>query len=601
MAKKGRHRRGGRVTPKGTRPESYREPVRRDLSGWDDPEPDLMRDVRAVMADEHPLRLLALVSSLLAVVDPRRANPFERQATSAGAGPSREELLGTFIEVDRPETSALLAAVAALGASEIERRRIARVLEGRSHRLPDWLSDMSRAEALRAVETSHVLHDGDSVVIGIRLPSGHELSAVVYIDHNLGTLVKDAFVVSEPIDDLIAFMRAKGDDPDTSWTDIALGDARARITDAIETGAMTIPPFQTDTWPVCRPLVEWMVTLLPEDGMGYERPDWSSDARRELTTRFFSSPHAAGLDDPDHADLLDTILWFACDYGPGDPLRWSPVAIEILLDDWIPRKIVADVEYLSKAPAVLRGFVRFSHAERGIPAHLTTETLEAIDRLEPEYQSTIRSPRPQGPAALLATVGALDPDGPWPMPVERGDNGPLDYEAVMLDMLRRAVGSGEALDELDDRPLPDEPFDWTGIPDGIHERVAEVLALGDRCCDELLDIEYRTAARRVLARIARQGPEAFRRRGRADTAAAAICWALGRVNDLFSPRGGGMTQKDLLAHFGIQQGSVSQRAVTLLDAGGFPRYTDDFTLGSPDYLVSSRRRHIIETRNRYRE
>jgi len=564
-----------------------------------DPEPDLMRDVRAVMDDEHPFRLLALVSSLLTVVDPRRANPFEQRAAGAAAGPSREELLRTFTEVDRPETSALLAAVAALGADEIERRRIGRVLDGRGHRLPDYLSGMGRADAYRAVETSHVLRDGDSVIVGVRLPAGHELSAVVYIDHNLGTLVKDAFVVSEPIDELIAFMRSKSDDPDTTWADIALGDARARITDAIETGAMTFPPTETDTWPACRPLVQWMVGLLPEGGTGYERPDWTDDARRDLATRFSKSPHAAGLDDPDHADLLDTILWFACDYGPGDPLRWSPVAVEILLEDWIPRKIVADVGYLSKAPAVLRGFVRFCHGERRIPAHLTAETLEAIDRWEPSYQATIRSPRPQGPAALLAAVGALDPDGPWPMPGEGGDREPFDNEEVMHDMLSRAVGSGDALDALDDVPLPDEPLDWTGIPDDIRHRVTEVLALCDRCCDELLDAEYRTAARRVLARIARQGPEAFRRKGRPDTAAAAICWAVGRVNDLFSPRGGGMTQNDLLAHFGIQQGSVSPRAGTLLAAGDFPRHPGDLTLGSPDYLISTRRHHIIETRDRY--
>jgi len=225
--------------------------------------------MRAVMADEHPLRLLALASSLLAVVDPRRSNPFEQPASGAAAGPSREELLRTFTEVDRPETSALLAAVAALGADEIERRRIARVLDERGHRLPKWLSGMPRADSYRAVETGHVLRDGDSVVIGVRLPSGHELSAVVYIDHNLGTLVKDAFVVSEPIDDLIDFMRPKGDDPDTTWTDIAPADARARIADAIEIGAITIPPFVTDTWPACRPLVEWMTALLPEGGVGY--------------------------------------------------------------------------------------------------------------------------------------------------------------------------------------------------------------------------------------------------------------------------------------------------------------------------------------------
>ena len=74
----------------------------------------------------------------------------------------------------------------------------------------------------------------------------------------------------------------------------------------------------------------------------------------------------------------------------------------------------------------------------------------------------IRSPRPQGPAALLAAIGALDPDGPWDMPLDDDDDEPWDYQTAMLGFLERAVGGPEALAKLDDSPLPDEPFDWTG-------------------------------------------------------------------------------------------------------------------------------------------
>lgn len=598
MAKKGRHRKGGRVTPKGTRPEAYRSHYPGDVGGHA-PEPDLIGDVRRAVADEHPRGLLTLVSSLLAVVDPRRVSPFERSSQEP-VGPSREELLRTFTEVDQPETSALLAAVAALGADQVEQRRIARILEARDHRLPAWLAGMGAAKAYRAVEMIHVLRDGDNVMVGVRFPTGHELTAVVYIDHNLGTLVKDAFVVPEPMGELLEFMRAEADDPDTTFADIRVADAKARIVDAIETGAISFPPFETDTWPLCRPLVEWMVGLLPDGGCGYERPEWSDEDRRDLTERFFSSSFGAKLDDRDHRGLLDSILWFGSDYGPGDPLRWSPVAVEILLDDWIPRKIVADVDYLAKAPELLRGFVRFCHAERAIPSHLTNQTLDAVDRWEPDYQATIRSPRLQGPAALLAAVGALDADGPLDMSGDDDeDDDPWDYETLMLGLLERAVGGALALDALDATPLPDEPFDWTGIPGDVHDRVGEVLALCDRCCDEMLDVEYRTAVRRVLARIAVNGPEAFRRRGRADTAAAAICWAVCRANDAFGQRSGGFTQKALLAHFGLQNGSVSQRAATLLDAGGFPHHRNDFALGSPDYLTSARRRDILDKRARF--
>jgi hypothetical protein len=372
--------------------------------------------------------------------------------------------------------------------------------------------------------------------------------AVVLIDHNLGTLVKDAFVVPEPLDALIEQMRSvSGPDPDTIWADLDPASARARFTEAAELAAITFPPLESDTWPACRPLAEWALRLLPEGGTGYQRPEWDDRSLDELADR-------------------------------------------------IPRKIVADVDYLAKAPGLLRAFVRFCHHERGIRAELTDETLAAVDEYEPEYQQAIRSPRPQGPMALLAAMGALDPDAPWPLP----DVEPESFPEIMLDSLRRAVGGDDALDRLDARPLPDEPFAFDGIPTDVHERLAEVLALVDRCCDELLDVEYRTACRRFLARAAAGDAEIFRRRGRAGTAAAAVCWIIGKANDLFSS--GRMLVKDLVSHFGIQQGSVSQRSEPMLRAVGIDPHHQygAMNLGSPDYLTSSRRERILARREHYR-
>ncbi|MDQ6909597.1 MAG: DUF6398 domain-containing protein [Actinomycetota bacterium] len=554
-----------------------------------------MDDVGRALADEHPLALLTAASMLLAVVDPRNRDPFERQ----GEGSPRldwERLLGSLLEVDLRETTALLAAFAEMTPDEVAGARIRRELAIREHPLPAWLLELGQVQPYRAVEMVHVLGDGENVLLGVRFPTGHEMAVVAYIDHNLGTVVKDAFVVPESLAELVEFMRKKsGDDPDTVWDDLDAADARVRITEAIETGAMTVPRFETDTWPACRPLVEWVTRLLPLGGRGYVRPEWDEAAKAALASRFLASPFAAGLDD-DHVDLLEQVLWFATDYGPGDPLRWSPVAVEILLADWIPRKIVADAAYLSKAPDVLRAFVRFCHDERGIRTLLTNETLAAVDQFEPDYQRIIRSPRPQGPAALLAAIGVLDPDGPWTV----ADAEPFDYREVMIDTLRRAVGGDAALDELDDRPLPDEEISWDGIPVDIRPTVAEVSALCDRCCAELLDTEYRSACRRFLSVVASGDPAVFRRRARPDTAAAAVCWTVGKANELFSPAGGGMRVKDLMAHFGLHQGGVSQRASTLLRAGGFStEHYHGVDLGKPELLVSSRRRSIIERRKRY--
>jgi hypothetical protein len=196
-------------------------------------------------------------------------------------------------------------------------------------------------------------------------------------------------------------------------------------------------------------------------------------------------------------------------------------------------------------------------------------------------------------------MGAIDPDGPWPM--DELDPDDIDAGAYMLQLLREAAGSEEALRALDDAPLPDEDFYWTGIPDDVHTKVAEVLALCDRCCEEMLDTEYRTACRRLLARAATGNPDVFRRKGRTETAAAAICWIVAKDNDVFGRWGPGLLVKDLMAHFGLQQGGVSQRADTMMKAAGYDPSTRtwELRLGSPELLVSSRRRRMIELRDTY--
>ena len=548
-----------------------------------------MESIREALATGEPFGLLTIASALLSAFS-ERPSLFRRDEPPL----PRDDILQTFFEVPLLETSALLAAVAGLSDDDVLRHRVRREIAGRAHVLPHWLLAMDEAEPVDEVfEMKHVLGDGENVVVGARLPGGHELCAAVYIDHNLGTLVKDAYVVPGPLSELLELMRTTADDPDTTLTELDPAVARARITEAIELAAITVPPFETDTWPACRPLVEWAVALLPAGGTGYVRPEWTDAGKQALADRFFTSPFGAGLDDGDRRGLLDSLLWFGTDYGPGDPLRWSPVAVEVVLADWIPRKIVADVPYLAQAPELLRAWIRFSHAERGIRAELTAETLAAVDEFEAEYQATIRSPRPQGPAALLAAMGALDPDGPW----ADVDSGPPDFAGIMHARLFPTVGGPEALDALDEVPLPDEDFDWSRVPEHVHERVREVLTLVDRACDELLDVELRTAARRLLARAAARDPGAVGR-GRVDTTAAAICWIAAKANDAFDD--GALTVKQLLDWFGVSSNTPSQRGKSLLTAIGAGPDAVTFAslnLGSPDYLTARRRAALIATRD----
>ncbi|MGD0062861.1 MAG: DUF6398 domain-containing protein [Streptosporangiaceae bacterium] len=569
------------------------------------PGPDaLLADVRRRLSTGEPLDFLAYVSTLLAAVDPRGQNLFGCEPAGRPERATLAELLESLAEVELTETTALLAVLAELGPDELARARARRALATRSPAPANWLAALGETSVYHAVESTHVLGDGDSVLLGTRV-GGHELTAVIYIDHNLGTVVKDAFPVPGPVGEVTEFMRQSADDPDMRFRAISLADARARVAAAIELGAMMFPPLETDTWPASRPLTEWLLRLLPEGGTGYSRPTWTRAAKSRLAKRFFSSEFGLPLDDADHRDLLDQFLWFGTDYGPGDPLRWSPVAVEILLADWIPRKIVASPGYLGKAPALLRAFIRFCHAEHKIRPALTDQTLAAVDEHEREYQRVIRSPRPQGPMALLAAMGVAG-DG-WPGPDEPFEAGPYPLDPLdPLDFLARLateVGGPDALDSLDEVPLPEaEEFGWDGIPADLRDRAADVLAACDRCCDDLFGAEYRTACRRLLARALPGLSGPLRKATRPEVIAAAACWVIGQGNDRFGRRPGELRVKDVTSYLGLGHASVAERGRQVMRAAGIQPALDypEVRLGSPDLLVSGRRRRIIELRDYHR-
>ena len=555
---------------------------------------DLLTDVRKRLACGGPLDFLAYASTLIAAVDPRGQDLFDREHADRPDRAKLPTLIESFAEVVLPETTALLAALAELCPDELSRTRARRALASRPHPMPDWLPRLGQASVYRAVESTHVLGDGDNVLLGARLP-GHELTAVIYIDHNLGTVVKDAFPVPGPISEVIERVREAADDPDVTVRDIGLADARARVDDAMKVGAMMFPPFETDTWPASRPLTEWLLRLLPEGGTGYVRPKWSQAARERLANGFFGSEFGRRLDDADHRGLLDQFLWFGADYGPGDPMRWSPVAVEILLADWIPRKIVASPGYLSKAPELLCAFIRFCHAERKVGPGLTDQTLAAVDEYEPEYQRIIRSPRPHGAAALLAAMGMDGDQEAW-------EDEPFGPERHLLRALAEEVGGDDVLDSLDDTPLPDEELVWEAVPGDVRDRAREVLAACDRCCNDLLGAEYRTACRRLLARALPSLSATLRRTGKPEVIAAAVCWVVGKGNRRFGHGPGDLRVKDLMGYFGLGQSSIAERGRQIMQAaeiqpdGGYP----NVCLGSPDLLVSARRRRIIELRDHHR-
>jgi hypothetical protein len=591
MAQRGR--RSARSSGDWSRPPRRRPPP--GLAPRRDTPPGFVRHVRRLLSGDDPLPLIAHVSELIAAIDPRAANPFDDPGR--GDLPDLRGLTRSLIRIDVPETSVVLALIAAMGGDPAAAAEARTEVRRRGHTLPEWLTRLDEVTAERTLVTTHVLGDAEDVIISARLASGHDVTAFVYVDHNLGTVTTDGFLLAGAFEGIERLIHDAAD-PDTGTAALTPAEARARVEQAIRSGAMAFPPYETETWPAVRPAVEWLVRKLPAGGTGYERREWTDGDRTRLAEEFFASKFGAPLDNPDTRELIDSLLWFGTDYASGDPDRWSPVSVEILLLDWLPRKIVAEPEFLAGAPPLLAALVRFGHERCGVPEHLTEQTLAAIRDFTPGYLAAIRSPRLQGPLAILGAMGAIDPDDADLLTGGEPGMDLRDIDDLLRELLRYAVGGDAALRSLDVAPLPDEPFRWTGIPDDVHDRVAEVLALTDACCDALMDTECRTAARRFLASVARGDPRVFRRRARPETAAAAVMWIIGHANHMLGYRGG-VRAGAIADNLGLAS-IPTQRARTLLIAAGHEPWDagSDASLGSPEYLTSRRRAAIIGLRDR---
>jgi hypothetical protein len=271
------------------------------------------------------------------------------------------------------------------------------------------------------------------------------------------------------------------------------------------------------------------------------------------------------------------------------------VIAELTNDEWARSRIESE---LVGRPARLASCLATLHrSNQGEAWPAARPLVEWVARLLPSGNGEY------GHEALLAAIGSFDPDEPWSTPDEYRPwctpyRQPFSYKQQQLNDLRKVVGGEQALASLDVEPHPDEAFAWEGIEEGVATRVGAVLALCDRFADDKLDTEYRTAFRRFLARVAIKDADLFRRSGESEAdEAAAVCWSVGKANNLFGANDTRhMLVRDLMTYFGLY-GTAAALGRAMLRAGAFP-VQSEVILASPSFLVSEKRRQIINQRDR---
>lgn len=173
-----------------------------------------------------------------------------------------------------------------------------------------------------------------------------------------------------------------------------------------------------------------------------------------------------------------------------------------------------------------------------------------------------------------------------------GFTGDLDTDHALLESRWRAeaVGGPDALDQLTDEPLPHpETPSLDRVAEPYRSLVAHIATQSAAVASELYGPEFGTAASRIAVRLGQIDGKALAR-GNPETAGAAVVWMTASANDV----AWSIAQAEIKEAFGTKA-SPKDRARTFakLMAVDFNEYRP-LNLGSPDFLVGSRRRSLID-------
>lgn len=270
---------------------------------------------------------------------------------------------------------------------------------------PSWLSELGSRPTAAVLLHEPAFDDGVSVLLEFAEPSGPLHTFSVYIDHNLGGVVKDVFL-GDGLAEVRATMDRSPDRARVEYRDLDFGEARARVEAALDALDHTFDPPVDEEVYALRTLIEARLRLLPEGTRlpetWHELPQQDRDALRE---EFLSANEGRRWRGDDEAEYIAQLaIDFGADYNHGGPLRWSAVVVEIFMLDWLGRKITEEAAFFERVPEVLATWVSFAGRRRGVPDDYVGEAVSAVADYREEMLATVGDPETWGPAKIFATA-----------------------------------------------------------------------------------------------------------------------------------------------------------------------------------------------------
>ena len=380
----------------------------------------VLRSARSqLLRAESPLAVEVWGSGLMAVWDNLPSGTSRDENASSFA----EALIRHAAELGTAEGMAVLAALTAVAPSRVatRARTAAAVLEQRGVAAPAWASVAGTALPTDAWIGSDVYGDQEIVIVGFTYPglpgdAGH--SICVLVDHTERGVAKDAYPAAPLAQTLARWREAEGEG--ISLRPASLAEVAARLADALMATDFADREAQAEGRSLAEMralLTARLATLPPAANTGLEELD--SEGREWLVAEFLGSPEAADLlSEPAAVQVCHSLITYRCDYGDGDPLRWSPTLAGLCLLDHFPVKVSVDGPDVPLVPDVLAAWVAFAARRKNLPEAALARTLDVIDSCREDFPIAMSdaarySPAKRSAMDLLHRGVDLTDNGAW--------------------------------------------------------------------------------------------------------------------------------------------------------------------------------------------
>jgi hypothetical protein len=380
----------------------------------------VLRSARSqLLRAESPLAAEVWGSGLMAVWDGLPGQG--RSGGDSTAAAFAEALVRRAHDLGTVEAMAVLAALAAVAPPRVatRARTAAADLEQAGIAPPGWAAVAGTALPTEAWIGSDVYGDQEIVIVGFTYPAlpddpGH--SICVLVDHTERGIAKDAYPAAPLAQTVARWREAEGDG--ISLRPASLPEVAARLADALvatDFGELHQPPPTQSTGAEGRSLAETrallaarLATLPPAAAVGVEELD--AEGREWLVAEFLGAPEAADLlSEPAAVSVCHSLIAYRCDYGDGDPLRWSPTLAGLCLLDHFPVRVCLDGPDVGLVPDVLAAWVAFAGRRRRLPEAAVARILDVIDTCRADFpvamSDTARYSPPKRAAMNLMAQG----------------------------------------------------------------------------------------------------------------------------------------------------------------------------------------------------